>query len=143
MSLRSAVSTAIRNRLLEIPELVEKFTDEDGTFKYYLGTAPGDTDVVSYIKSNHIFGGERPRTPRREFDILWQVAVVDTDQTIAEQWDAVIYAALVPYRLTFPDNWQADNDVTFNGSMAEADTVQGNQFWSVGAYYRIRGAKGN
>jgi len=142
MSIRQVVSTAIRTRLLEIPDLANapELTNIDGNFKYFLGIASGLEDVP-YIKSNHIFGGERTRTPRPEFDLLWQVGVVSEQQPTAEYFDALIYDALIRNRLVYLDNWEADQDITYNGVVFEPDTVQGKQFWMVGGYYRIRGTK--
>lgn len=142
MSIRQVVSEALRTRLLAIPELTgaPELTNSDGNFKYFLGIAGGLEDVP-YIKSNHIFGGELTRTPRPEFDLLWQIGVVSDQQPVAENFDAIIQNALVRYRLTYLEGWTADQDITYAGVVFEPDTIQGEQTWMVGGYYRIRGVK--
>lgn len=140
MSMRAVISTALQDALLSVPELVTEFTTEDGEFKYYLGIAHGQVEYP-YIKVNHTYGGERPRTPRREFDTLWQICVVANSQAEAEEWDNVIYGKLVDLRLDYQDGWQADQNITYNGAYSDIDTAQGQQRWLVGGYYRIRGSK--
>jgi hypothetical protein len=142
--MRAVISTAIQTKLLTVPELVTAFTvtegDDAGEFKYYLGIAHGQV-ILPYIKVNHTYGGERPRTPRREFDTLWQICVVADSQPEAERWDNVIYGTLIPTRLDYLDDWKADQDITYNGAYSDIDTAQGGQRWLVGGYYRIRGSK--
>jgi hypothetical protein len=142
MSIRQVVSGAILTKLLTVTDLypVDELLDEWGNLKYYLGVAPGGTNYP-YIKSNHTFGGELTRTPRPEFDVLWQLGVVSEDQPTAENYDAIIYNALIRTRLDFPDGWLTDQNITYAGAVFEPDTIQGDQVWMVGGYYRIRGTK--
>jgi len=143
MSMRAVISTALNTKLQTVPELVQAVTDEADGFKYFLGIAHGQV-VMPYIKVNHTYGGERPRTPRREFDTLWMLCAVADNQVEAEILDNLIYGALITdagVRLDYPDGWKADQSITYNGAYMEIDTTQGEQRWLVGGYYRIRGSK--
>ncbi len=139
MSIRSVVSSAIRTKLLTVPEL-SALRDANGNFKYVLGIAEGQMDVP-YIRANHTYGGELTRTPRPDFDQLWQICAISSNQPSAEDIDALIYLTLVRTRLDYADGWKADQDITFNGNYADDRSIQGVQYWIVGGYYRIRGSK--
>lgn len=147
MPIRSIVSSAIKAKLFTIPALTtfvndrgHTLLDDEGNLKYFLGIADGETGVP-YIKVNHTYGGERPRSPRREFDQLWQICVVSDDQFEAETLYGVIYGTLVPFRLDYTEGWFSDNDITYNGDYFNNRIIQGIEYWEVGGYYRIRGVK--
>lgn len=140
MNPRSAIAAGLRTLLLTNTEIVNKITATDGTIKIFLKIAPGETKPP-YILINHVFGGQQYRTPRKEIDALWSVVGVAATQPQAEALDSLIYDMLEGSRPEFSDGWIADQDVSFNGSIAEIDNAQGVQYWSVGGYYRIRAIK--
>lgn len=142
MNLRSLVATAIRTHLLTNTELVGLLTDPTtGDVKIYLGIAPGDVSAP-YILMNHTYGGRKYRTPRPEFDVLWQItAQTDEDQPLAERISSLIFDSLDDAHLTFEDDYAADQAVTFSGDIAMNDESQGVQHWQVGGYWRIRASK--
>lgn len=140
-TVRSLISTALVSLFETNPTLVAGVTEADfDEAKFFLGAAPEDANLP-YIRINHIYGGEPPKSPKREFDQVWMVCVISFSQPEAEALDAELRSLLVNRRLALTDNWFAWVGITVNGEYAQVDNVQGQQMWSVGAYYRIRGIK--
>lgn len=137
------VATAIRTQLLTSAPLVALLTQSGlSEVKMYLGAAQGAANMP-YVRYHHVYGGEPAKAPSREFDQLWLVCAVAFDQPDAMDIDALSQSLLLGQRLTLTDGWQSWADITKNGEYANVTNVQGQQVWEIGAYYRIRGVKGN
>ena len=137
------VATAIRSTLLTSPELVALLTQPNlPEVKAYLLAANPNANMP-YVRFHHVFGGEPAQSPKRSFDQLWMVTTVAPDQTTAMDIDAYVQSLLLGQRLNFIEQWVAWADVTKNGEYSNLTNMQGQEFWEIGAYYRIRGVKGN
>lgn len=134
------IAAGLRSLLVSNAQIAEKVTDTTGQRRVYLHIAPGDA-ALPYIIIRNTYGGDQPRTPRKETDGLWVVFAVAATQPEAEELDDYIYTVLEGSRPTFTNGWVADQDITFNGSAADIDTAQGVQHWSAGGYYRVRAQK--
>ncbi len=140
-TVRTMISTALIEQFNTNSTLVTGVTElgfDDA--KFFLGAAPENINLP-YIRINHIYGGEPPKSPRREFDQVWMICAISFSQPEAQDLDAELRSLLVGQRLPFSNNWEAWVGITVNGEYAQVDNVQGQQFWSIGAYYRIRGIK--
>lgn len=140
-TIRTVLASGIVSRLESDATLVATVTepDFDGA-KIFLQAAPEDVNLP-YIRINHIYGGEPPKSPKREFDQVWLICAISFSQPEAMALDAIVRDLLVDHRLVLSDNWFSWVGITVNGEYAQVDNVQGNQIWAVGAYYRIRGIK--
>lgn len=139
----TVVSTAIRSKLLTSADLVSLLTQPDipETKVYLLAANPAAN--LPYVRMHHVFGGEPAQSPKRSFDQLWMVNTIAFDQSVAMSIDAYVQSLLLGQRLDFIDGWLAWADITKNGEYSNITNMQGQEIWEVGAYYRIRGVKGN
>jgi hypothetical protein len=142
-NIRTLVAETLRNTLInngEAPKLA-LVADDTYNYKIFLGIAPGDA-TPPYILMNHVYGGERRRSPRREFEHLWEVVGVSTSQPEAEELHSLIFTTLVPYRpATFGEDWVADQNINDQGETASDEEVEGVQYFRAGNYLQIRGSK--
>lgn len=139
----SVVATAIRTQLLTDSDLVALLTSPEVTeTKMYLAAANGNANLP-YVRYHHVYGGEPPKAPSREFDQLWLVTAVAFDQPVSMNINNYLQNLLLGKRLPFIENWQAWADITKNGEYANITNLQGQEIYEIGAYYRIRGVKGN
>lgn len=138
---RSVIATALMNKVLEDTTLKAAISDSlypDG--RAFMLAAPDDA-VLPYLKVEWVYGGEPPKSPRREFDQLWIVCVSDFDQYTATELDRYVREKLVGASLTFAEGWEAWDGLTVLNEYEKVMLLQGNQIWSIGAYYRVRGVK--
>jgi hypothetical protein len=134
------VATALRAQLMADVSVTDLLTDEDGQVKIFRGSAEGQADLpLIYMK--HVYGGQRYRTPRPEFDVLWVIMGVADSQPEAEQLAGLIFSNLEGVEPSFSEDWIADQKVTFSGEMSEQKISQGETIWSSGGYYRLRASK--
>lgn len=139
----SVVASAIRNQLLTDTDLVALLTGpEVEETKMYLTVANGQANPP-YVRYRHVYGGEPPKAPSREFDQLWLVTAVAFDQPISMNINNYLQNLLLGQRLNFSEGWQSWADLTKNGEYANLTNMQGQEMYEIGAYYRIRGVKGN
>ncbi len=140
-TVRSVVATALFNKVLEDTTLVTAIsTSLYPTGQAFLMAAPDDA-VLPYVRAEWVYGGEPANSPKREFDQLWIVCVTAFDQSEAIDLDALVREKLVGAELTFSNNWSSWTPITVMNEYEKLALVQGNNIWSIGAYYRIRGVK--
>lgn len=141
-NLRTIVATGLRSFLIANGE-AEKLAllaDDIWGYRIFLQQAPGDADMP-YIVMQHTYGGERRRTPRPEFEHLWDVSGYASDQNTAEQLHSLIYDTLVRQRPPFDENWLADQNVNDQGEIADVDGSENVQRFKAGNYLQVRGSK--
>lgn len=139
----TVVATGIRTTLLASAELVALLTDQSvPETKMYLSAANPAANLP-YVRFHHVYGGEPAQSPTRSFDQLWLVCAVSFDQPVSMDIDAYLQSLLLGQRMTLIDGWEAWADITKNGEYSNVTNMQGQQMWEIGAYYRIRGVKGN
>lgn len=139
----SVIATAIRSQLLTDADLVALVTGTEVVeTKMYLTAANGAANPP-YVRYHHVYGGEPAKALSREFDQLWLVTAVAFDQPVSMNINNYLQNLLLGKRLTFTEGWLAWADITKNGEYSNITVIQGQEIYEIGAYYRIRGVKGN
>lgn len=106
--------------------------------RVYDTLAPGGTPMP-YVIFQQTAGGDENDAPRRAVDVVFRIEAIsdvqDSARQIASRIDELLHNQ--PLTLTGWSNYAIENQRLFN----RVDTVQGNQYYRKGAFYRVRASK--
>lgn len=132
-----AIATAIRTALLTNPYIVEKVGDK--VFRLHAD----DQTPVPYIVMRWNLGGDENNSLYGGFDQMWLVTAISNSQPEAETIAGYISNTLKNTDLAYPSGYYGYAPVRQMNPHEESITIQGETFWSVGAYFRFRATRGN
>lgn len=131
---------SFRTQLLTNASLVTEITKSDGEIAIY-ATQVRHEQSLPWIRMTHLLGGEDNLSPSRSFDMVWRIECIAETQVKADEIAGYIDEALTGSYPTMPTGWAAWANITRVIAFSEMLNFEKNQFWAIGAQYRLRGGQ--
>lgn len=128
--------TGIRTAILADPTLSGLYSD----LPYRVGLDTVDANTpMPYIRMEYNWGTNDNKSPRKSFDMYWDVLAVATDQAEAGLLSAYVKYALEWVNLSYPNGWRDYAGCTYNMPISRQFEIQGHEYFAIGGTYRLRG----